>query len=482
MTRYHVENFGCRTSQADGDAIGVRLDALGAIVAKSGHTADLVVVNTCSVTAEAERDARAYIRRIRRINPQTRIVVTGCYAQRVPAEVAELPGVYAVVGNSHKNQAATVALGQVQSGDTASGFVPLASLQQQAEPVRPFLLTGDIFAHSDFQLPSFATWPPGDAQPKLAMHRTRPSLKIQDGCGNRCTFCIIPTTRGNSRSLSWESALEAVRQFVRTDGKELVISGINLGRWGRDLLPRLRLEDLLTEVFETTGLPRLRISSVEPMDWTDGLIALFKRWCRGPHPRLARHAHLPLQSGSDRVLRRMHRRYRPWHYAERVAAIHSAAPDATIGADVMVGFPGETDTEFQECYDFIAAQPFTYLHLFPFSARPGTPGWELHRQAPVSGLAVRERMGALRNLIDGKNQAFRASFVGRELSAVTLISPPDSPEHGATRRPCTALTDNFLSVALDSFQPPNALVTVRVAGVAENGLAGDIARQDSPAA
>jgi threonylcarbamoyladenosine tRNA methylthiotransferase MtaB len=450
VTRYHVENFGCRTSQADGDAIAAALGTLGAEPAQVAAEADVVVVNTCSVTAEAERDARATIRRIRKTNPTSRIVVTGCYAQRAPEEVAALPGIFAVVGNNYKNQLASIALG-IRS---LAELIPTTSLESSPQPVRPFLLTGDIFAHSDFQLPGFAA----------GAHRTRPSLKIQDGCGNRCTFCIIPSIRGNSRSLPVEQALQAVRKFIDTGGTELVLSGINLGRWGRDLQHPSRLEDLLTEILATTALPRLRISSVEPMDWTDGLIALFQRWSTGDHPRLARHVHMPLQSGSDSVLRRMHRRYRPWHYAERLALVRAACPDAAIGADVMVGFPGETEEEFQQSYDFIAAQPFTYLHLFPFSARPGTPAWDLHLKTPVSGLAVRERMAALRNLIEQKNLAFRSRFIGRTLSAVTLIPTTRS----------SGLTDNFLPVKLEGEWPANRLLPVKMLSVNGHGLAGAV--------
>ncbi len=473
MPQYHVENFGCRTSHADGDAIAAALDALGASQSAALQQADVVVVNTCTVTAEADRDARAYIRRIQRKNPQSRIVVTGCYAQRAPEEIATLPGVSAVVGNSHKNQVASVALGASPGANSrANGFVPLASLlpAAHAEVGRPFLLTGDIFAHSDFQLPSFPASVTERLTKNQTAHRTRPSLKIQDGCGNRCTFCIIPSTRGNSRSQPAENVLDAVRKFVDADGKELVISGINLGRWGRDLVPQSRLEDLLAEILETTALPRLRISSIEPMDWTDGLIALFTRGSTGEHPRLARHAHMPLQSGSDSVLRRMHRRYRPWHYAERLAAIRTASPHAALGADVMVGFPGETEKEFQESYDFIAAQSFTYLHLFPFSARPGTAGWELHRQEPVSGIAVRERMIALRALIQHKNLAFRSGFIGKKLSAVTLIADKAVP---ASEQGC-ALTDNFLPIVLDGFCAANTLVSLQITGIAGHGLIGTL--------
>lgn len=470
VVRYLVENFGCRASQADGDAIAAAMDASGATPSAGPREVDVCVINTCTVTAEADRNARAYIRRMHRENPAARIVVTGCYAQRAPEEVAALPGVFAVVGNSHKGQTAAVAMAGLLPGSditelppTAQGFVPLATLAmaRRKDVAMSQLLVDDIFAHTDFELPSI---------PGHSLGRTRPSLKIQDGCGNRCTFCVIPSTRGNSRSLSKARALESVREFVDGDGKELVLSGINLGRWGRDLEPKHRLEDLIDEIFQSTALTRLRISSVEPMDWTDGMIALFARWSCGDHPRLARHAHVPLQSGSDGVLRRMHRRYRPWHYEERLAAIRSLAPEASIGADVMVGFPGESDREFQENYDFIAAQPFTYLHLFPFSARPGTRGWELYREHPVSGAAAKERMAALRGLIDAKNRAFRTSFLGKSLSALTLVADTTSIEFRST----PALSDNFLPVQLDGNYPPNQRLMVHVTATTANGLAGTV--------
>lgn len=480
-----MESFGCRASQADGDAIAAGLEALGATAADRLSRTDVVILNTCTVTAEADRDARAYIRRIQRANPQARIVVTGCYAQRAPEEIAALPGVFAVVGNSHKNQVASIALTPPArlasaAANLGHGFVPAASLESanKASAIRlpgvpAFVVSGDIFAHSDFQLPSLPASVTDRLTQNPAARRTRPSLKIQDGCGNRCTFCVIPSTRGNSRSLPRRAILEAVKEFVAAGGQELVISGINLGRWGRDLAPRERLEDLLAEIFDTMKLPRLRISSVEPMDWTDGLISLLRRWGQAPHPRLARHVHIPLQSGSDPVLRRMHRRYRPWHYAERLAKIRAASPDAAIGADVMVGFPGETDAEFHESYDFIAAQPFTYLHLFPFSARPGTAGWELHRQWPVSAAAVRERMTALRALIEQKNFDFRSQFIGNHLSAVTLIAAKEM----SNRQRTPAMTDNFLPVEIAANLEPNTLVSVRITGLKLHGLSGTIADQ-----
>jgi threonylcarbamoyladenosine tRNA methylthiotransferase MtaB len=437
VAEYHVENFGCRASQADGEIISAELRHRGLRPASSPAHADVIIANTCSVTAHADRTARAFLRKVHRENPSARILVTGCYAQRAPQEVAALSGVHAVIGNSHKALVPDMA-------QQAAGFVPLAALS-----------VDDTFAHSELSMPQSGWYPGG---------QTRPNLKVQDGCGNRCSFCIIPATRGHSRSLSLEACLESVRAFADTGGTEMVLSGINLGRWGRDLQPQRSLEELVGEILSRTSLPRLRLSSVEPMDWTSQLLALF----RGPSAgRLARHAHLPLQSGSDAILRAMHRRYRPWHYAEKLRLIRETMPDAAIGADVMVGFPGETEALFEESFTFIAAQPFTYLHLFPFSPRPGTRAWQLAQQYPVPPRVVAERSGRLRKLIAARNLVFRKSFLDRELPAVTLHTP-----QGNRAR---ALTDNFLEVRLDTCLPANQSVRVRISGIEEAGLTGRVA-------
>ncbi|HEY6446828.1 MAG TPA: radical SAM protein [Acidobacteriaceae bacterium] len=465
VAEYHVENFGCRASRSDGESIAATLREHGMEAAEDPSAARVVVVNTCSVTAEADRQARAYVRRLRRQNPAARILVTGCYAQRAPQELAALPEVDAVVGNSHKALVADMALRLAAASPAPPGYAH-SSIPPDAHSLSPLdaqssfvslatILHDDRFAHSELATLPFAA----DAR------QTRPNLKVQDGCGNRCSFCIIPTTRGHSRSIPLGDCLASVRRFVDRGGIELVLSGINLGRWGRDLQTPQRFQDLVAAILTETALPRLRLSSIEPMDWSADLLALYREFATGPHPRLARHTHLPLQSGSDAILRRMHRRYRPWHYAERLAKIRELLPAAAIGADVMIGFPGETDSLFHESYRFIAAQPFTYLHLFPFSARPATPAWELHRQNPVPPRAVQDRMAALRSLIAGKSRSFREPFVGLSLSAVT-VEPGTDP--GTT----DAVTDNFLKLTLDTAIPPNRLIEARVSGLTQEGLCG----------
>ena len=448
MAEYHVENFGCRASRADGEIISADLRHRGLTPALSPSRADVIIANTCSVTAQADRTARAFLRKVHRENPSARILVTGCYAQRAPQEVAALPGVHAVIGNSHKALVPSMAEQAIdfrpKPAEQAAGFVPLAALS-----------VDNTFAHSELSMPQSGWYPGG---------QTRPNLKVQDGCGNRCSFCIIPTTRGHSRSLSLEACLRSVQTFAGAGGTEMVLSGINLGRWGRDLHPQRTLDELVSEILTQTALPRLRLSSVEPMDWTPQLLALF----RGPSAsRLARHAHLPLQSGSDAILRAMHRRYRPWHYAEKLRLIRETMPDAAIGADVMVGFPGETDALFEESFAFIAAQPFTYLHLFPFSARPGTTAWQLAQQHPVAPRVGAERCARLRELIAARNLVFRQSFLDRELPAVTLHAPPGEK--------AKALTDNFLEVRLDACLPANQSVRVHICGLEDGGLTGRLA-------
>ena len=499
MPGFHIEHFGCRAARADGEAVSGSLRVAG-LCERKPSVADVVVVNTCSVTAEADRAARAFIRRAHRLNPEARIVVTGCLAQRAPEELAGMDGVAAVVGNSHMALAPGIILGLAESAPIAfpalvsPALISVESLLSGG--ARAPIWADDRFAHS---FPEREQIAPGA--------QTRPNLKIQEGCGNRCTFCVIPQTRGSSRSLSAAAVLRQVEGFVAAGGKELVFSGINLGRWGREFsttaqersrvevsgLPPLRqenvarmghggiLEDsaprtragLVRQIFARTALARLRLSSIEPMDWDAELIGLMAEFGGG---RLARHAHLPLQSGSDAVLRRMHRRYRPWHYAEKVAALNRAAgPELTLGADVMVGFPGETDREFEETLEMVRALPFGYLHLFPFSPRPATMAWALHAEHPVPAEAVEERMAALRALASEKSKAHRGRFVGGALEAITLRAPAEMKARART----AALTENFLPVEVKGSLAANRLVRLRVNGLnAEGALEAEAERPE----
>jgi len=467
VASFYVQNFGCRATQAEGAAIERQLEERGLARASDAANAEIVVLNTCTVTASADRDARTAIRRVNRENPHARIVVTGCYAQRAPEELAALPGVAQVIGNSHKHLLAEIAFTDhaaaahptkaSQNRKCADAFVPLSRLTTSTSLAASLnknysspIFVSDIFAHTEL-----LAAPVFDA----ANERTRPNLKVQDGCDNRCSFCVIPFVRGQSRSLKLDEILREVDALVTAGYRELVISGINLGRWGRDLGAALRFEDLVQAILENSGLEKLRISSVEPMDWSDELISLVAN-----SPRIAKHAHVPMQSGSDAVLRRMHRKYRPWHYRERVEKIRAAMPTAAIGADVMVGFPGETDAEFDETLHMVTTLPFTYLHVFTYSARPGTPAVQMKKQVRSQVASERNRM--LRELASEKKLAFMRSFVGKRLDAITLN------ERDSESTEC--LTDNYLPLRLRGQHQANHWFPVRTESVREGKLMGAV--------
>ena len=278
MRTYAIHNFGCRATQADGSALASALEARGMTVAADP---ELVILNTCTVTAAADADVHKMVHRVRREHPESRILVTGCYAQRAPEELAQLDGVDWVVGNSHKTQIPEIVLDSTYHAQIS---------------------VGDISAPQDFfSLPIVDS----------GADRSRPNLKIQDGCNNRCSFCVIPSVRGRSRSAKPDWVIEQIRRLSQ-NYREVVLTGINLGRWGRDFATGRQLDRLLRDILAATPIDRLRLSSVEPMDFSSDLLSLMAE-----SPRLAKHVHAPLQSGSDAVLRRMFRKYRPRHYADR---------------------------------------------------------------------------------------------------------------------------------------------------------------------
>ena len=436
MAKFSIENFGCRATESDAAALRHGLLTSGLALVSDHRSADLVVLNTCTVTAAADSQARDAVRKIHRANPTARIIVTGCYAQRAPEEIAALEGVTWVIGNSHQTEIPNVAgelTAQLSDGIASAeraaekDFVPVSLLdvgEMSLARGPAKILTGDIFAQTSVQIAPSAV-AEGD--------RTRPVLKIQDGCNNRCSYCVIPFVRGNSRSLSPEVVVTEVQKLVESGSREIVLSGINLGAYGRDLSPRASLSDVVHRILEETSLERLRLSSIEPQDVTEELISLVDS-----SDRVAPHFHVPLQSGSDRILRAMHRWYRADHYAERVKRIRQLLPAAAIGADVIVGFPGETEEDFQATVELIERLPFTYLHVFSFSARPGTEGANL--AAPVSPSVIRERARSLRAVAQRKSLDFRASQAGRILRALTLAGGGD------TWTP--AMTANYLKVRI----------------------------------
>src|SRR6267378_426698 len=470
MPSFFIQQFGCRATQADGAALERQLLDRGCTSASTSATADIIVVNTCTVTASADAQAREAIRKFHAANPAVRIIVTGCYAQRAPEELAALPGVSWVVGNSHKSQIPQLvdSLPAAASAESASGFFPAAALhsgsavpfhsfvgaphlsrpRRDAAPQLAKILTGNIFERTEFL-----------SAPVLGGegNHTRPTLKIQDGCNSRCSYCVIPFVRGKSRSLPPEAVIREIQHLSETGYREIVLSGINLGTYGRDLSPRLEFEDILRRILGETSVERLRISSIEPLDVTQDLVNLF-----ASTDRLAQHFHMPLQSGSDHILAAMHR----WYRAE---LIRERLPHAAIGADVIIGFPGESDEEHAATLAFIESLPFTYLHVFSFSKRPGTKAAALSNEVP--GAIIKRRARELRALGEAKAAAFRQSQLGRTLRVLTLRS---SDSADASQLDTTAaLSTNYLKLRLSGIYPPNNWLDVSISGETGTALVGE---------
>jgi threonylcarbamoyladenosine tRNA methylthiotransferase MtaB len=488
MPTFFIEQFGCRATQADGAALERQLLDRGCTSAPTAAAADIIVVNTCTVTASADAQARDAIRKFHAANPAVRLIVTGCYAQRAPEELAALPGVSWVVGNSHKPQIPQLieSLTSAASAEPPNDFFPAAALHPDSTvPFHSFvgapaaagcvvsfgnILTGNIFDRTEFL-----------SAPVLGGegHHTRPTLKIQDGCDSRCSYCVIPFVRGKSRSLSPGKVIEEIRRLtvgqtflsvpsessrVPFPAREIVLSGINLGTYGRDLSPRVEFEDLLRRILDETAIERLRISSIEPLDVTQDLIDLFART-----DRIAQHFHMPLQSASDRILAAMHRWYRAEHYARRVELIHDRLPDAAIGTDVITGFPGESEADHAATLAFIERLPFTYLHVFSFSKRPGTKAATLPDEVP--GAVIKRRARELRALSESKAAAFRHSQLGRTPRVLTLRSGDcaDDPQENTT----PALSSNYLKLRLSGTHPPNNWLDVLISGETSTALVGE---------
>jgi threonylcarbamoyladenosine tRNA methylthiotransferase MtaB len=396
--KYAVITFGCRVNQADSLAMEQDLLSRGATNA-TPETADLLIVNTCSVTASADQGARHTIRRVVRENPDVKVVVTGCYASRRPDEVSQLPNVTAVIGNTGKESLVADVLGG--SGDGPCG--------QSLEP--------------------------GVAG------RTAFTLRVQTGCEERCSYCVIPQTRGPGRSKPLSAVMDDIGRAMAAGYREIWITGVHLGSYGRDLPSRVALGDLVAQLARVPSDVLFRISSLEPMDCTPEVVDLV-----AASPRLAPHFHLPLQHGSDQMLRAMQRPYTAQFYQDLVQRIRRLIPHASIGSDVIVGFPGETDGDFDDLRSLLSDLPLTYLHVFPYSDRPGTVASRLRGKLP--GDVIRRRGAEIRTMGARMAAAFRASQAGSCRRALVI-------DDGLS-----AVTDNYLKVRLPDARPRNSWVDV----------------------
>src|SRR6187397_3064311 len=409
--KYSVITFGCRVNQADSLGFEEDLLATGATGVPLDE-ADLVIVNTCSVTATADQGARQTIRRVARENPAARIVVTGCYATRCEEDVAALPGVLRVVRNDEK--------------------LDLLRLLDSRGDVPTSVRFGDGGG------PCGAALEPGVAG------RTSFTLRVQTGCEEHCSYCIIPTTRGSSRSLPLIEITRRLEHVVAAGYREIIITGVHLGSYGRDLGDGSTLTALVHHLAEWDADVLFRISSLEPMDCTEDIVDLVAE-----SPRLAPHFHLPLQHGADNMLRRMRRPYTAASYRHLVERIRAMVPHASIGSDVIVGFPGERDTDFNETESLLNELPLTHLHVFPYSDRPGTDASAMGDK--VDGATIRERGRRVRAIGHEMSTRFRHSQLGMVRRALTV-------DDGLS-----AVTDNFLKVRLAETVPRNQWIDARIA-------------------
>jgi threonylcarbamoyladenosine tRNA methylthiotransferase MtaB len=414
--KYSIITFGCRVNQADSLAIARDLHARGALET-TPQDAELVVVNTCSVTAAADQGVRQTVRRVVRDNPDVRVIVTGCYATRRPDEIRELPNILHVVPNDEKDDL-------VERLASAIGLPHLDEVTTAARYGNGDGSCGDTLA-------------PGVAG------RTALTLRVQTGCDETCSYCIIPTTRGKGRSRPLPSVVRQIEDAVASGYREIAIAGVHLGSYGRDLGDGASLTTLVRTLANWNANVLFRISSLEPMDCTPEIVDLV-----ASSPRLAPHFHLPLQHGSNEILQAMRRPYTVAAYVTLVSSIRTRIPHASIGSDLIVGFPGESSKHFAETETVLRDLPLTHLHVFPYSDRPGTDASLLGGR--VDGAAVRDRGRRVRDIGHEMATRFRASQRGTTRRALTI-------DDG-----WSAVTDNYLKVKLDQRHSRNEWIDVRV--------------------
>lgn len=415
--------FGCRCNQADSAAMREGLRRRSMSESANRRDAGLIIVNTCTVTQRSDQQARQAIRRLHREYPDARIIVTGCYAERDPEVLAAMPGISLVVGNVDKERLPAII--ESESPDSQGKIIhtPLAESRDCLLP--PMSQTGG---------------------------KTRPLVKLQDGCDAHCSYCIVPKVRGPGRSARAEDVLAEVRSLVGGGFQEIVLTGVHLGAFGLKLKDHARLTDLLSRIVQIPQLGRIRLSSIEPMHFDRTIADLAAN-----NPVFARHFHIPLQSGSDRILRLMRRPYTAARFRDLLRYIQARLPDAGLGTDVLVGFPGETEEDFAETCELIEDSPLTYVHVFPYSPREGTVAFSMPGR--ISSQVMKRRVNTLLEISRRKNLSFRRRFVGRVLPAITL-------SHEEELGSSLVLTGNYIHARVPSLSvPPNRLVDIHIKDV-----------------
>jgi len=383
MPKFTITTLGCKVNQFESEALAQRLSDDGRwVILHDKEMADVCIINTCTVTQKASMQSRQAIRQAIRSNPKARIIATGCYAQTEPDEIQKIKGVHHVIGHFDKHKLPDMILTGKEN-----------------------ILPSPVLKH---KLHHFNSMPSAGLG-----YRTRPFLKIQDGCNDFCTYCIVPYARGPSRSLPPERVLDNINKIHQAGYHEVVLTGIHLGNYGIDLgKQKVSLLDLLNRIRESCTIDRVRLSSIEPFELTEDIIKFVAQSGSGP-AKICHHFNIPLQSGDDVILKRMHRPYLRSFFIDLVEKIHKLLPDSAIGVDTLIGFPGESDRAFENTYSLIEQLPVSYLHVFPFSARKGTPAYNYPDK--VDSLVIKKRCQKIRTLGKFKRNVFYNKFKGKTL-------------------------------------------------------------------
>jgi len=433
MPKFNITTLGCKVNQAESEAIAQDLLSAEWSPTAGCDQAEVCIVNTCTVTQKASMQSRQAIRQAIRSNPDARIIVTGCYAQCAPQEINKIEGVDYIVG--HDDKLAISRLVRTNGDRTADN-----NLQAVNGGPRELLFQ---------RMPA-----------AISAARTRPFLKVQDGCDAFCTYCIVPYARGRSRSLPLNNVLQSVQKLAEAGYHEVVLTGIHLGAYGRDLSPAVDLAQLLRRIQESALIDRVRLSSIEPLELSREIIQIVAE-----SDMFCRHFHIPLQSGDDRVLKKMGRPYSRLAFQDLILRLNDLVPDAAIGADVLIGFPGEDEQAFDNTYSLLEGLPVSYLHVFPFSARPGTPAAKFTDHIPRD--IIKDRCDLMRRLGQDKRVRFYRQSVGKTLPL--LIETRRDAASGLLK----GMSSNYLPVLIDAGDEcKNKIIDVKVEKLKENKLYG----------
>jgi threonylcarbamoyladenosine tRNA methylthiotransferase MtaB len=433
MPKFSITTLGCKVNQAESEALAHELLSSDWSATTGCDQAEVCIVNTCAVTQKAAMQSRQAVRKAIRANPKARVIVTGCYAQTAPREIDEIDGVDYVVGHDKK-----LSIGRMIRTDGDKASETRDSAFSGMRPKRGFQ-----------RMPTATSAP-----------RTRPFLKIQDGCDAFCTYCIVPYARGAGRSMPLDDVLQSVEQLAAAGFHEVVLTGIHLGAYGHDLAPATRLAELMERIDDKKSITRVRISSIEPFELTGEVIQRVAR-----SDIFCQHFHIPLQSGDNRILKKMGRPYSPQNFYELISRIHKLMPDAAIGVDTLIGFPGESEAAFDSTYKLIADLPVSYLHVFPFSSRPGTAADKMANK--VDPAVIKARCERIRKLGHQKRLKFYGRFT--EKSLPVLIETKREGSSGLLK----GISSNYLPVLIDGNDDlQNKIVEVKIEKLEGNKLYG----------